>query len=124
MGGEGVQQAFLRLLEGSSVTLSAKPPPTTGGSGAGKAEESVWDPNNPMNRSFGASTTGKKGVRDGLPGFGVGGTGELRNRNPRLMRRWEGRNICGRHDEYSFHLLRSFRRLGEYSQLTARQRRA
>jgi ATP-dependent Clp protease ATP-binding subunit ClpX len=34
-----------------------------------------WDPNNPMNRSSGAGTSGKKGVREGLPGFGGGGVG-------------------------------------------------
>ena len=75
VGGEGVQQAFLRLLEGTSVTLSAKPPPTSSSTGTSKAEEPVWDPNNPMNRSLGASS-GKKGVREGLPGFGGGGAGE------------------------------------------------
>ena len=81
VGGEGGQQAFLRLLEGTNVTLSAKPPPTSSASGS-KAEEPVWDPNNPMNRSFGASSSasaansGKKGVREGLPGFGMGGAGK------------------------------------------------
>jgi ATP-dependent Clp protease ATP-binding subunit ClpX len=138
VGGEGVQQSLLRLLEGTTLTLQAKPPanwspsaapsgPTSGpwssGSSSGSSGSSAssgpsgssfgkegpaaasrglaedgavasmggahaatsksagaasggppeWDPNNPMNRGFGAS--GKKGVREGLPGFGGGGGG-------------------------------------------------
>ena len=128
VGGEGVQQSLLRLLEGTTLTLQAKPPanwsPTppagpaasgpwsggslgpgsggssslgkdgpasaarglhaeiasahTGGMGGSTSASSAagpldWDPNNPMNRGFGAS--GKKGVREGLPGFSGGGGG-------------------------------------------------
>lgn len=97
-----MQQALLRLLEGTSVTLSAKPPPisssppspstpplgpsassssssastsgTKAEAGASGFEPPHWDPNNPMNRGFGASGSGKKGVREGLPGFSGGGS--------------------------------------------------
>jgi ATP-dependent Clp protease ATP-binding subunit ClpX len=81
VGGEGVQQAFLRLFEGTQVVLNAKPPPvsshaSSSSSGTGtphsKVEEPIWDPNNPMGRSMGGN--GKRGVRDGLPGFGSGST--------------------------------------------------
>jgi ATP-dependent Clp protease ATP-binding subunit ClpX len=61
VGGEGVQQAFLRLLEGTTISLNAKPPISSGPIGG--------DP---------AGAGGKKGVREGLPGFsGAGGSGEL-----------------------------------------------
>jgi ATP-dependent Clp protease ATP-binding subunit ClpX len=66
---------------GSSHTSGSSP---IGGSSGPKAEGATpfagdppaWDPNNPMNRTFGAAP-GKKGVREGLPGFGSGGGGEL-----------------------------------------------
>lgn len=79
------------------MTLSARAPPVTstpassgsshtsggtpGSPGSGpKAESSSFDPpefkefnpNNPMNRTFG-NAPGKKGVREGLPGFSGGG---------------------------------------------------
>ena len=90
VGGEGVQQAFLRLLEGSSVTISAKPPPmstsTSGGGGVGVGGSSGGpSKGDPFGESWdggslkgglgggGAGVGPKKGVREGLPGFGGGG---------------------------------------------------
>jgi ATP-dependent Clp protease ATP-binding subunit ClpX len=86
-----VQQALLRILEGTTVTLSAKTAPigsnppspsahsssSLGPSSPPKSESTFpeapeWNPNNPMNRTFG-NAPGKKGVRDGLPGFSGGG---------------------------------------------------
>ena len=88
VGGEGVQQAFLRLLEGTSITLSAKPPPASSSSttspssgglssganglGSGSSRDALGEGWDSLPRSGQNSGAGpKKGVRDGLPGFGA-----------------------------------------------------
>lgn len=77
MGGEGVQQAFLRLLEGTTVTLQAKPPPISSNTKPNNKDDLGEGWASDASLKNGLSGAGpKRGVRDGLPGFGSGGSSE------------------------------------------------
>lgn len=72
--------ALLKLLEGTTVTLQAKPGTTysTNSSGIKSGDAHLRD--SPMQRGFGVGLGsnhefGKKGVREGLPLHGGGGGG-------------------------------------------------
>ena len=96
-----MQQAFLRLLEGTTVTLQAKPPPITAGSKKeGKDDIGGEGWASDANLRNGLSGMGpKRGVRDGLPGFGASGSSELISEafGCPLTTRWKGRDFCRGH---------------------------
>lgn len=80
MGGEGVQQAFLRLLEGTTVTLQAKPPPVSASSKKEVRDDlsgDAWTSDAGLRGGYSALGP-KKGVRDGLPGFGSSASKQVR----------------------------------------------
>ena len=65
---------MLRLLEGTTVTLQAKPPPISSKSETKDPSDS-WASDASLKSGL-AGTGPKKGVREGLPGHGGNGSGK------------------------------------------------